>query len=69
MNKADRARVSWDPQKKRWGVRIRIGEEVIKRLCPKVSQNVDEQALREMAVQTARDDGYDLASSSIDISR
>ena len=69
MIKADSAQVSWDVQKKRWIVRVRIGEEVIKRPCRKASQSVEENELREMAIQTAKDDGYDLDSSSIAIER
>jgi hypothetical protein len=69
MTKADGARVSWDAQKKRWSVHIQAGEEVIKRPCPKASQGMDEQALREMAIQTARDDGYELDPSRVAIVR
>ena len=69
MTKADGARVSWDARKKRWSVRIQVGEEVMKRPCPKASQGMDEQALREMAIQTARDDGYELDPSRVAIVR
>lgn len=69
MTKADGAQVSWDARKKRWSVRIQAGEEVIKRPCPKASQGMDEQALREMAIQTARDDGYELDPSGVAIVR
>jgi hypothetical protein len=69
MTKADGARVSWDAQKKHWSVRIQVGGEVIKRPCPKASQGMDEQALREMAIQTARDDGYELDPSRVAIVR
>src|SRR5437870_2666853 len=31
MIKADRAELSWDAQKKRWAIRIQVGEEVVKR--------------------------------------
>ena len=67
MIKADRAKVSWDPGKKRWTVRIQIGEEVIKRPCQKASQGIGEDALRLMAVETAKDDGYDLDPASVNI--
>ncbi len=69
MTKADRAQVGWDSQRKRWTVRIQIGEEVIKRRCPKASSSIDEQALRELAIQTAQDDGYELDSTSVEIDR
>jgi hypothetical protein len=69
MIKADSAQVAWDAEKKHWIVRLKIGEEVVKRPCAKSKYEVDEQVLREMAITTARDDGYDLDASSISVQR
>ena len=69
MTKADSAQVSWDAPKKRWIVRIQIGEEVVKRPCPKGSQGIDEPSLRQLAIETARDDGYDLDPARVSITR
>jgi hypothetical protein len=69
MLRADSARVQWDPDKKRWHVDIQIGAEVIKRPCPKGVPGGDEEALRAMAVATAKDEGYDLDAAQVAIQR
>jgi hypothetical protein len=69
MTKADSAQVNWDAQKKRWVVRIKIGEEVVKRPGGKASQAAEERTLRDMAVQIAKDDGYELDAASVAIAR
>ncbi len=68
--KADSAVVSWDAQKKAWRVRIQVGEEVIKRPCDsKVRRDAADEALRAMAVETARADGYELQPGSVTVER
>lgn len=69
MLKADSAKVERNPETKRWTIRIQIGEEVIKRSLPKDSDNADETALRSLAVQTAKDEGYELDASRVEILR
>ena len=71
MTKADSAQVAWDGAKKRWIVRLQIGEEVVKRPCSKTrgTHEMDDQALRSLAVETAKDDGYDLDPSDVSIVR
>ncbi|MGE5569066.1 MAG: hypothetical protein ACM3S5_08525 [Rhodospirillales bacterium] len=71
MIKADSADVHWDPQKKTWRVRIRFGEEAIKRPAKdhKIPRDAADEALRNLAVQTARGDGYELDPATITISR
>ena len=68
MTKSDSAQVTWDPQKKSWQIRIRIGEEVIKRPA-KSSADASEDVLRTMAVQIAQDEGYDLDPAKVTISK
>jgi hypothetical protein len=68
MTKADNAQVTWDPQKKGWVIRIRIGEEVIKRPS-KSSSDTSEELLRSTAVQVALDEGYELDPAKVAISR
>ncbi len=58
MLNADSAQVNWDTEKKRWNVRVKIGEEVIRRAIPKVSQSAGDDVLRTAAVEAALDDGY-----------
>jgi len=42
--RADEVEVSWDPAKNKWLLRIRIGEEVIRRYCD-VPKNEEEATL------------------------
>jgi hypothetical protein len=69
MTRANDAEVKWEADKKRWVVRIRIGEEVIRRPCKGASASTDTEALRSLAIQTAREEGYDLADDAVAVSR
>ena len=64
----DQVEVSWGPDKKKWLVRIRIGEEVIRRHC-NAPRDADEQRLRSAAEQTVREEGYEADPASINILR
>ena len=67
---ADRAEVSWDQPKKQWLVRIQVGEEVIRRhVHVKHAGQTDEQMLRLMAVELAKDEGYQLDQAAVSILR
>jgi hypothetical protein len=68
MIRADSATVNWDSAKKAWQVRLKIGEEVIKRAC-KVSQDTADERLRSLALETARDEGYELDSAHVVVTR
>jgi hypothetical protein len=67
MLNADSAQVNWDTQKKHWNVRVKIGEEVIRRPIPKVGQDAGDDVLRSAAVAAAKDDGYQVDPAKIDI--
>ncbi len=72
MARADRAEVVWGDRehKKGWVIRIQIGAEVIKRPPPKgVGHDADEAAVRAMAVEAARNDGYELDPGAVAIRR
>lgn len=69
MVEVDNAAVTWDADKKRWVVRIRIGEEVIKRPVPKTARESSDEVLRSVAVQIARDEGYQLNPSAVTVTR
>jgi hypothetical protein len=56
--RADRVEVGWDEGKKSWLVEIISGEEVIRR-HRKLAKDADEAALRLMAQQALRDEGFD----------
>jgi hypothetical protein len=60
MIKANDAKVEWNADKKRWQVVIHMGAEVIRRQCEKTPRDAPESALRELAVATAKDEGYEL---------
>ena len=69
MLKAEKATVNWDPAKKQWHVRVQIGEEVIKRALSKTPQDASEDVLRSRAVETAKDEGYEVDSAQVAIQR
>jgi hypothetical protein len=67
MLRADSAKIDWDPSKKHWQVQIHVGAEVIKRSFPKLPESADEESLRSAAIATAKDEGYDLDPSRVQI--
>ena len=67
--KANNARVEWDSHKKRWEVHIGVGAEVIKRPLPGHSLESGDDAVRQQAVATANDEGYELDPQSVAIAR
>jgi hypothetical protein len=69
MLKAEKTTVNWDPAKKQWHVRIQIGEEVIKRTLEKTPENTSENDLRSKAVDTAKDEGYEVDAAQVVIQR
>lgn len=69
MLKAEKATVNWDPAKKQWHVRVQIGEEVIKRALSKTPHDASEDVLRSRAVETAKDEGYDVDAAQVAITR
>jgi len=65
--RADRVEVSWDAEKSNWLVRIKAGEEVIRRRCD-LPRNADEQTLRSAAKKTLQDEGYEPETPELNIS-
>jgi hypothetical protein len=66
--RSDRVEVSWDAGKSNWLVRIKSGEEVIRRHC-KLPKDADEQSLRVAAQQVVQDEGYELDVAELAIRR
>ena len=64
--RADQAQVSWDDKNKTWLVRIKIGEEVIRRHS-KTAKDTDDQTLRSLAVKVAQEEGYELEPSKVSV--
>ena len=67
MVRANNAKVEWNEDKKRWEVHIQVGAEVVKRPIPKHTEESGEQALKDAAMATARDEGYDLDPANVAI--
>ncbi len=65
--RADNARVEWDSARKRWEVHIQVGAEVIKRPLPNHTLESGEEAVRQQAVATANDEGYELDPQNVEI--
>lgn len=64
MMNADKVEVSWDEAKKKWLIRIVVGEEVIRRYCGE-GKSVDQTKLRSAAEKTATDEGYAVSPANI----
>jgi len=70
MIKAEHAEVRWDAQKKKWAIRIQIGEEVVKRTPDgNPPRDAADDQLRGMAVEMAHNDGYEIDPAAVTINR
>jgi hypothetical protein len=67
--RANEAKVEWNAAKKHWQVVIQVGAEVIRRPCPKNPREAADADLRSVAVETAKDEGYDLEPAAVAIVR
>lgn len=62
--KAERVEVARDEQRNQWLIRIKVGEEVIRRHCNE-PKHADENTLRNVAVKIASDEGYTVDPSNV----
>jgi hypothetical protein len=69
MVSATEAKVEWNAAKKQWQVVIQVGAEVIRRACPKQAHDAGDEALKAVALATAKDEGYELDSAHVEIVR
>ncbi len=69
MTQTSSAKVEWNPAKKHWQVVIQVGAEVIRRQCEKTEQSAGDAELRDLAIRTARDEGYTLDEAHVTIVR
>ena len=67
MTQTGSAKVEWNSEKKHWQVVIQVGAEVIRRQCEKTGQSAGDAELRSLAIQTARDEGYELDEAHVTI--
>jgi len=56
--RVDEVEASWDAANNSWLLRIRIGEEVIRRHCDS-ARNADDGTLKSLAQKTLQDEGFD----------
>ena len=68
MLRANSAKVDWSPDKKQWHVTISIGAEVIKRWLKNPHDTADD-SLRSLALETAKDEGYELDVGHVTVVR
>ncbi len=67
---ADSASVRWDRKKKAWSTSIKVGAEVIRRAADRsMTSEAADEALRAWVVQTAKDEGYEIAPDRVQIER
>ena len=69
MVQANSAEVFWEANKKAWIVRIQVGEEAVRRACKDAGHDTSDETLRSLAVQTAHDEGYELAGEAVSVKR
>jgi hypothetical protein len=69
MLRADTAKIDWNPDKKQWHVTITIGSEVIKRWLKNHPHETADDSLRSLALETAKDEGYDLDANQVTVVR
>jgi len=69
MIRANETKVEWNAAKKQWQVVIQVGGEVIRRPCPKQAHEAGDADLRNVAVQTANDEGYEVDAANIAVVR
>jgi hypothetical protein len=67
MIKATDAKVEWNPEKKHWQVIIHVGAEAVRRQCANTPREATEDQLREIAIATAKDEGYDLGPDRVTV--
>jgi hypothetical protein len=67
--RASEAKVEWNAAKKQWQVVIQVGAEVIRRPCRDNSPDAADADLRSAAVETAKDEGYDVEPEAVAIVR
>jgi hypothetical protein len=66
--RADEVEASWDAAKNSWLLRIRVGEEVIRRHCV-AARNADDGILKSLAQKTLQDEGFEPEPAELRIRR
>jgi hypothetical protein len=66
--RADEVEASWDAAKNSWLLRIRMGEEVLRRHCA-AARNADDGILKSLAQKTLQDEGFEPEPAELRIRR
>jgi len=69
MIQASEAKVEWNAEKRHWQVVLHVGAEVIRRQCAKTPREASDSQLRELAIRTANDEGYELDAAHVEIAQ
>ena len=69
MLRANSAKVDWSQEKKQWHVEIIVGAEVIKRWAKNHPHDAGDDSLKSLALETAKDEGYELDPSQVTVHR
>jgi hypothetical protein len=67
MPKAEKASVSWESEKKEWHIRVKVGQEVIKRRLGEIRREASKETLRAEAVEAVNREGYDIEPAQVEI--
>ena len=66
--RADEVEASWDAAKNSWLLRIRMGEEVLRRHCV-AARNADDGILKSLAQKALQDEGFEPEPAELRIRR
>jgi len=66
--RADSVEVSWDSVKNKWLLRVRVGEEVVRRHCD-APKDAREETLKALVQKTLQDEGYEPDPKELKIRR
>ncbi len=66
--RADRVDVSWDSDKKKWAIRIQVGEEIVRRFYD-MPKSATEQTICSAAQEAIQNEGYEPDVSRMTIHR
>ncbi len=69
LERAGSATVERDAKDKKWHVHIQVGSEVIKRPLKDTAGDASEEALRAAAVETAKNEGYEVDAGNVTVAR
>lgn len=70
LMQAQTASVGWDSHKRRWTITLKAGEEVIRRSPDRpLPRDAADEALQTLAVNTAKEEGYEIRREQVTITR